>query len=170
MIRRSLFDKSLHSFLHALSVIQRVKDSPLQSNSLSHCQVFALFYWLLSSEQGRKRLVSYFLGYFNNFGVEISSWVNFTDQTHLIGPLGRDELWSKDVSIGIHLSSNPCKPEFIELYLWVPPIPGMRPSLSSGRPNLASSEQKTTSVRSAISHPPPRATPLTPEMIGFLAL
>lgn len=54
--------------------------------------------------------------------------------------------------------------------LWVPPIPGMSPSLSSGKPNLASSEQKTTSHSRESSQPPPSATPLTPATIGFLAL
>lgn len=55
-------------------------------------------------------------------------------------------------------------------YLCVPPIPGIKPNLNSGNPNLASSEQKITSQRSANSNPPPSATPLTPAMIGFLAL
>ena len=54
--------------------------------------------------------------------------------------------------------------------LWVPPMPGMRPSLSSGKPNLASSEQKTTSQSRDSSQPPPSATPLTPATMGFLAL
>jgi len=48
-------------------------------------------------------------------------------------------------------------------------MPGIKPSLSSGRANLAYYEQTTISVRSASSHPPPRATPLTPDIIGFLA-
>lgn len=55
-------------------------------------------------------------------------------------------------------------------YLWVPPIPGISPSLSSGNPNLAYSEQKTISHKSESSQPPPNATPFTPAMIGFWVL
>ena len=49
-------------------------------------------------------------------------------------------------------------------------MPGIKPSFNSGSPNLAYSEQKAISQRRESSHPPPSATPLTPAMIGFLAL
>ena len=63
-----------------------------------------------------------------------------------------------------------CKSKIYQyFYLWVPPIPGIRPSLSSGRANFASSEQTIISQSSEISNPPPKATPLTAAIIGFLA-
>ena len=38
---------------------------------------------------------------------------------------------------------------------------------SSGRPNFASSEATKMSESKAISKPPPRANPFTPEITGF---
>src|SRR5438477_7002670 len=43
---------------------------------------------------------------------------------------------------------------------WVPPAPGMIPSLISGWPSRASSAAKRRSAAMASSHPPPRAYPL----------
>lgn len=72
---------------------------------------------------------------------------------------------------------SPVKMYLIALYLpadranlCVPPIPGISPSLTSGSPNLASSEHTSTSVSNANYAPPPSATPLTPHTIGLAAL
>ena len=52
---------------------------------------------------------------------------------------------------------------------WVPPAPGITPSLISGWPNLAVSAARMKSHIIAISHPPPSAKPATAAMIGFRA-
>mmetsp|Transcript_91868 Transcript_91868/g.262764 ORF Transcript_91868/g.262764 Transcript_91868/m.262764 type:complete len:205 (-) Transcript_91868:191-805(-) len=51
---------------------------------------------------------------------------------------------------------------------WVPPQPGMTPSLISGWPNLAFSPATIISHIMASSHPPPRAYPFTAAMTGLL--
>ena len=48
-----------------------------------------------------------------------------------------------------------------------PPAAAMRPRLTSGMPNLASSTATTRSQESMISHPPASADPLTAAMIGL---
>ena len=50
---------------------------------------------------------------------------------------------------------------------WVPPAPGMMPSLISGWPNLAVSAAMTMSHIIASSQPPPRAKPATAAITGF---
>jgi hypothetical protein len=52
--------------------------------------------------------------------------------------------------------------------LCVPPIPGIRPKLTSGRAKYAFSDAITISLNNANSNPPPSALPLTAAMIGFL--
>src|SRR3989338_7234136 len=49
---------------------------------------------------------------------------------------------------------------------WVPPAPGMMPSLTSGWPNIALSEAMRRSQAMAISFPPPKQWPLTAAMMG----
>ena len=50
---------------------------------------------------------------------------------------------------------------------WVPPAPGMTPSLISGWPNFALSAAMMKSHIMASSQPPPRAKPATAAMIGL---
>ena len=50
---------------------------------------------------------------------------------------------------------------------WVPPAPGMTPSLISGWPKVASSAAIRISAHRASSQPPPRAYPLTAATTGF---
>src|SRR6267143_2029790 len=52
---------------------------------------------------------------------------------------------------------------------WVPPAPGMMPSLTSGCPNWAVSEATIRSHISASSHPPPKAYPLTAAISGLVS-
>src|SRR5260221_6763819 len=49
-----------------------------------------------------------------------------------------------------------------------PPAPAMRPTRGSGRPKRACSAAMIRSLASAISKPPPKATPFTAAMIGLL--
>lgn len=49
---------------------------------------------------------------------------------------------------------------------WVPPMPGITPSLISGWPNTADSPATTRSHIIASSQPPPRAGPLTAAIFG----
>jgi hypothetical protein len=49
----------------------------------------------------------------------------------------------------------------------VPPIPGIRPRETSGSAKNAFYEATMISLRSANSNPPPKAFPLTADMIGF---
>lgn len=51
--------------------------------------------------------------------------------------------------------------------IWVPPKPGMIPSVISGSPNCALSEQRMMSQRRASSKPPPRAIPCTTATTGL---
>ena len=51
--------------------------------------------------------------------------------------------------------------------LWVPPNPGVIPRPTSGCPNTALSEQIRISQLMEISHPPPRANPLTAAITGI---
>ena len=53
---------------------------------------------------------------------------------------------------------------------WVPPMPGMTPSLISGWPNLAVSAAMMRSHCMASSQPPPSAKPATAAMIGLRAV
>ena len=53
---------------------------------------------------------------------------------------------------------------------WVAPKAGINPILSYVSPKLALSEQTMISANIAISVPPPRATPLTPAIIGLVNL
>eukprot|EP01139_Manchomonas_bermudensis_P014395 Amastigsp_a508445_28.p2 type:complete len:117 gc:universal Amastigsp_a508445_28:672-322(-) len=50
---------------------------------------------------------------------------------------------------------------------WVPPAPGMVPSLISGWPNWAFAPARMMSHIIASSQPPPSANPLTAAMIGL---
>ena len=52
--------------------------------------------------------------------------------------------------------------------LCVPPIPGIKPRLTSGRAKYAFSDAIIISVKRANSKPPPKAFPFTAAMIGFL--
>ncbi len=170
MIRGSFLHKGFNSFLKSLGSIERIKYFSLQSNTFPHSQIFILLYSLLGCKQSSKRFIGDLFCNVDYLCVQISSREHLTDNTQLIGPFRINEFRSKHITISINFSSNTSQSTSMNAYLWVPPIPGMRPSLSSGSPNLASSEQKTTSARRAISNPPPRATPFTPAMIGFLAL
>ena len=49
----------------------------------------------------------------------------------------------------------------------MPPAPAARPTLGSGRAKVALSEAMTMSQASAISKPPPMATPLTAAITGL---
>jgi hypothetical protein len=52
----------------------------------------------------------------------------------------------------------------------VPPKPGIKPKLISGKEKTDFYEAKIISQRSATSNPPPKALPLTAAMTGFLFL
>ena len=50
---------------------------------------------------------------------------------------------------------------------WMPPAPAISPTRGSGRPKRALSAATTMSHASAISKPPPAATPLTAAISGL---
>lgn len=51
---------------------------------------------------------------------------------------------------------------------WVPPPPGISPTLMSGRAKVDCCEAYTMSQAMAISRPPPRHSPSTAAISGFL--
>ena len=68
----------------------------------------------------------------------------------------------------VRISSRALDLPTIWVSLTVPPPPGKTPSLISGIPSLAVSEQTRMSHISASSIPPPKAIPLIAPINGFL--
>jgi hypothetical protein len=80
------------------------------------------------------------------------------DEAELVGLLGADASPIRFISSALASPTSRGR-------RWVPPKPGMMPSLISGWPNSADCAASRTSQAMASSQPPPKAMPLTAAIV-----
>src|SRR5262249_34348798 len=143
-----------NAFAHVVGVEEKEEVPPLVRKALHERRLVGRARSVLRHLHGERSIARNPLGKFDRRGEAVLARYNLGHQTCSAGIVAL---------IGSPVSNRRIALDFPIACTrrWVPPAPGISPRVTSGTPNRADSPAMTISQASAISQPPPSASPRT---------